>query len=111
MERKIGNAKITSTTITNDAHGSLSIMIHVKHKDGCQGFGGYALYFPKTYKKEGRYNITGHFIWRVLEVADVDEWDKLVGKTVRIDYDYEKIYRMGHILEDIWFDPSQEIAK
>ena len=48
------------------------------------------------------------FIMKCLEIADVDDWDKLKGKTMRIDHDWGKIYAIGHIIKDKWFNAQEE---
>lgn len=102
------NAVIESAAITNDDHGLLSAWIHLDYGGSGQGFGGYALYLPKTFthhQLEGP-NYAGHFIWRVMEVAGVSEWSKLKGKTVRVKGDSSHVQAIGHIVKDDWFDPE-----
>ena len=101
----IKNAIIESVCITNDDHGILSIWVNLKF-DGCgQGFGGYALYLPNNLNQK---NYAGHFIWRVMEIAEVSEWSHLRGKIVRAKADYSKVHAIGHIIKDDWFDPTME---
>jgi hypothetical protein len=110
-EIKTCNAVITSATITNDDHGLLSAWISLDYGGSGQSFGGYALYLPKSFrhhKVDSGY--AGHFIWRVMEVADVSEWSKLKGKTVRVKREHSKVHAIGHIVKDDWFDPSVYFA-
>jgi hypothetical protein len=104
------NAIIESATITNDDHGLLSAWVHLDYGGIGQGFGGYALYLPKsfTHHNLGGPNYAGHFIWRVMEVADVSEWSKLKGKTVRVRCEHSKVHAIGHIVKDDWFNPSAD---
>lgn len=103
------NAVITNATITNDNHGVLSAWVFLDYGGADQGFGGYVLYSPSgfTDNKENK-NYCGHFIWRVMEVAGVSEWSKIVGKTIRVTGNNEGIEKIGHIVKDIWFDPKRE---
>jgi len=109
---KTKNAIIESATITNDDHGCLSAWLHLKYDGSGQGFGGYALYLPKSFKhhrEEDAY--AGHFIWRCMEIAGVNEWSKLTGKTIRVKASHLKIHSIGHIIKEDWFDPGREFKK
>lgn len=99
------NAIIDSVSLSNADHGVLSAWVSLNYGGEKQGFGGYALYNPKI-QTEGNY--CGLFIWRVLEIADVKSWDRLVGKAVRAKADLSKVYAIGHILKDDWFDIEEE---
>lgn len=114
-EHQIRNAVIEKAVITNDEYGLLSAWLFLDYGDGSkQGFGGFALYLPKDFKHHG--DCAGHFIWRVMEVAEVNEWSKLPGQTIRVQLDSgfgfnQKILSIGHIVKDIWFNPSEELKK
>ncbi len=110
---EVKNAVIEGATITNDDHGLLSAWVHLKYGDsGGQGFGGYSLYLPKDFRhSNNQKNYAGHFIWRVMEVAGVDEWARLAGKTVRVKAEHAKVHEIGHIINDDWFNPSVDFKK
>ncbi len=106
------NAVVESVSITNDDPGLLSTWLYLDYGGYGQGFGGYALYLPNNFKhSEKQGAAAGHFIWRCMEIADVTEWAKIKGKTIRVDCAYNKIHRIGHILKDIRFDPSAEFKE
>lgn len=114
-DNRVRNAIIEGAEITIEDHGLLSAWVYLDYGDsGHQGFGGYALYLPKSFTHHKLHSVAGHFIWRVMEVAGVTEWSKLKGKTVRVDgggWGTGRIEGIGHIVKDDWFYPEQEFKK
>lgn len=108
METK--NAIITDATITSDDHGCLSAWLTLDYGGCGQGFGGYALYLPKSFTHHELNSVAGHFIWRVMEVAGVLKWADLKGKTVRVKAEHSKVHAIGHIVKEDWFCPSEDFA-
>lgn len=104
------NAVIKGSRLTSDDHGLLTVWLDLDYGGSGQGFGGYSLYLPKSYKHHDPSgpNYAGHFIWRVMEVAGVADWDQLIGKTVRVRQEHSKVHAIGHIVKDDWFDPSAD---
>lgn len=100
------NAIIVSARITTEDHGLLSAWLMLDFGSSGQRFGGYNLFTPNNdiYPQ----NFAGLFIWRCLEIADVERWEDLVGKTIRVRRDDGRIHAIGHIVKDNWFDPVAE---
>ena len=111
--REIKNGVIKSVSIGYD-HGCLTAWLYLDHENGSQGFGGYALDSPPE-SREGSGRIptvfAGYFINRVLETVGVDSWEKLPGRSIRVDADYGKVHRIGNFLKDKWFDPAAEFEE
>lgn len=108
METK--NAVITSLQLTGDDHGILTAWLMLDYGGSGQGFGGYALYLPRNFKHHEVKSVAGHFIWRVMEIAGVTNWDNVTGKTIRVRGDHSGIEAIGHIVKDDWFYPRKEFA-
>jgi len=106
---EIVNAVIKSASITNDEHGCLTVRLTLDYGNGSgQGFGGYALYLPKTFTHHSLMSFAGHFIWRVMEIADVTQWEALRGKTIRVKKEPCGIQAIGHIVQGDWFCPTED---
>lgn len=110
MAVTIKNAVIKSARIDSGDRGLLTAWIELDYGGSCQGFGGYALYLPKSYAHHELMSCAGHFIFRVMEVAGVGRWDHLAGKTVRVSSDHTKVHSIGHIVKDDWFNPNVDFA-
>ena len=113
MVREILNAKITKTSLGKEDHGILTAYVYLEGAGWGCGFGGYA--FDEWDKVEQRRKPNAYglaFILRVMEIADVESWEKLPGTFIRVDTEGwgGKIVRIGHLMKDEWFDPK-ELAK
>ncbi len=102
------NAVIRSTKLTSADYGLLSVWLDLDYGGSGQAFGGYCLYSPK---QASPINVAGHFIWRIMEVAGVAEWDDLPGKTIRVRHEHTKVHAIGHIVKDDWFDPTADFER
>ena len=111
MNTEVKNAVIENAVITAEDHGLLSAWLTLDYGGTCQGFGGYALYLPRSFAHGKIESPAGHFIWRVMEVAGVSKWDQLNGKTVRSRCEQSKVHALGHIVKDDWFDPETDFSR
>ena len=102
------NAVIEQAIITSSDHGCLSAHITLDYGGTYQGFGGYALYLPKSFKHHAVLSHAGHFIWRVMEIAGVTDWNDLPGKTIRVRATFDGVREIGHIIKNDWFNPSKD---
>lgn len=102
------NAVITNARFDLE-HGILSAWITLDYGGNGQGFGGYALYLPSSFTHSSpKGNYCGHFIWRVFEIAGVQDWRDLVGKTIRVRSTNNGVIEIGHIIKNDWFNPKRE---
>lgn len=108
---EIRNAVIESARITSDDHGCLSSWLMLDYGGSGQGFGGYALYLPKSFSHHEVKSYAGHFIWRVMEVAGVTDWSSLKGKTLRVRIEGGLIRAIGHIVKEDWFEPKKDFKE
>lgn len=105
------NAIIESVSLTTSERGLLTSYLGLDYGGAGQGFGGYALYLPKSWTHhDPAHPFAGHFIFRVLEIAGVEDWSKLPGRTVRVKASHCKVHAIGHIVKDDWFDPEKDFA-
>ena len=114
-----GNAIIESTMLGYEDHGIMTCFLHLKQSGSGQGFGGWCLDNRPPKGKDGYRQgdrepsrLAGFWIKRILEVVGVDKWEDLVGKHVRVDgEEFGEIRGIGHIIEDKWFYPKEEVNK
>lgn len=108
----IKNAIIESVSLDSGDRGLLTAWLTLDYGGTCQGFGGFALYLPKSYKYHTLLSHAGHFIFRCMEIGEVSEWTKLKGKSIRVKLSNGNmsgsIIAIGHIVKDDWFNPSED---
>ncbi len=105
----IKNAIIERVSINDADRGMLTAWLHLDYGGSGQGFGGHALYLPKSFSNHELKSAAGHFIWRCMEVGGVTSWEKLPGKSIRVrGQEWGSIEAIGHILRDDWFCPAED---
>ena len=108
---EVKNALIENSDITTEEYPT----VNIKLKLPCGGvvFGGYS--FARVVK--GDFKLEGWekgmtAIFRIMEVAGVNHWNKLNGSPVRAILKDDRIYAIAHFLEDkvmdYRFEPFQE---
>ncbi len=107
-EYEIKNAVIESASITTKERGFLDCWLSLNYGGSGQGFGGYTLYLPKSWAHHTIESPAGHFVFRVMEVAGVTNWDDLKGKTVRVVCNHSHVQAIGHIVDNDWFYPERD---
>ena len=105
---EIKNAVIESAEITTDERGLLDCWLSLDYGGMGQGFGGYALYLPKSFQHHKILSVAGHHLFRIMEIAGVTKWSQLKGRTIRVDGSWTKIDRIGHIVKDDWYCPGDD---
>jgi len=114
MSRETHNAQITSTMLGVEDHGIMTFFAHLSWPGAGIGFGGYALdgHDPETKGRRGnRKSIEA--IRLICETVGVEKWEDLKGQHCRVEIDGGwggKAIKIGHIMEDKWFDIVQHFA-
>lgn len=108
------NAQIESAEIQIERGFVLTCWITLNYGGSGQNFGGYSLMLDKSsanHKKSKEFNYAGIFILRILEIAGVESWGDLKGKTIRVRKtdEWGSILSIGHIIKDDWFNPEEEL--
>lgn len=102
------NAVIESAEITTAERGILECWISLDFGGAGQGFGGHALYLPKSFTHHQIMSLAGHHLFRVMEIAGVTKWSDLKGRTIRVKGSFDHIDSIGHIILDDWYCPSAD---
>jgi hypothetical protein len=104
------NAIITNAELTTEDCGFLSGWVSLDYGGSGQAFGGITLYLPKSFSHHTIESPSGHWIFRVMEIAGVNKWSQLPGKTIRVKATFDKVIEIGHIVKDDWFNPTKDFS-
>jgi len=110
MSKEIENAVIQTATLTTETYGCLTGWLNLEFGKFSQGFGGTILQVPQSSDHWTLGSPAGHWIMRIMEIAGVENWKDLPGKTIRVIRKDNRITAVGHIVEDDWFDPEVDFA-
>lgn len=105
---EIRNAIIKSAKIDMGDKNLLTAWLDLGYGSTGQSFGGHALYLPKSYTHHELKSYAGHFLFRCMEIAGVEKWDDIVGKSVRVKRNCQGVKAIGHIIKDDWFYPAKD---
>lgn len=107
----ICNAKITGTHLGYEDHGILTCTLSLDYGGSGQVFGGYSLDAPVkvkgkfSHREATQYGMA--FIKGILDALCVDSWEKLEGTHIRVMQTHSKVIKIGHIVQNRWFDPEE----
>lgn len=108
------NAIISSAELSTE-NGYLTFAITVDYGGIYQGFGPYSIYSPDSKKNnsDNGKNYGGIFVYKCMRVAGVKNWNRIVGKSIRVRKQSEdsRIHSIGHIIENYWFSPTEEFPE
>ena len=110
FKRQIVNARIERTSLGIEDHGILTAVLGLDYGGVGQGFGGYSL--DNWSNEDGRRVGTAYgmeFVSRILKTVGVEKWEDLKGKHIRVDQEHNKIWGIGHIVNDVWFYPEKDL--
>ncbi len=105
------NAIIKSAKITSGDRGFLDCWLDLDYGGCGQGFGGWCLYLPKSFTHHELKSFAGHHLFRIMEIAGVESWDALPGKSIRVRANHSKVEEIGHIIKDDWYCPRKDFEK
>jgi hypothetical protein len=104
------NAKIASTSLGDADYGIFTAWLHLEGHGWGVGFGGYGLdeYDKASSQRVDKTGAGLEFIRAILDTLEVDTWEELPGKHVRVDSEGVggRCTRIGHLLKEQWFDPK-----
>lgn len=111
---KIENAIIDSATLRFEYDGRfLCLNLWLKTQYKMRKFGGISL--GSRFQKEFNCNAGDYAFWwikRVFDIVDVESFDELKGKPLRIEIDdNDSISAIGHIINDDWFCPKKDFEE
>jgi len=111
ITNNVKNAIIKSVSIDIERE-ILTGWIELDYGGYSQSFGGYFLHSTDNDENKKNNNLyAGHFIMRCMQIGGVQKWEDLKGKAIRIISDNYKIYSIGHIVINDWFDIEVDFKK
>lgn len=103
MTRETKNARIDDVFLGIEDHGCVTIILGLDYGGSGQAFGNCVLHGQWLYVWVRELLTTLEVPWRGLGQNII----ALKGMHVRVEADDQKVYRIGHLLKDKWFDPQE----
>lgn len=103
---EIKNAIINSVRLSTEDYGCLVGWINLEYDGSGQSFGGFCLHNIGKKDVDG---CAGLFLSRCIRIGGVDTWEALPGRTIRVKCDHSKVAAIGHIINDDWFTPEEDL--
>lgn len=101
------NARIVDTYLGIEDHGILTWRLDFDYGGAGQSFGGYTGDQPnpstRGLKRVGRAEF-GTSIRALLDALGLRSWEQLKGQVVRVVASNMNVHKVGHIINDNWFD-------
>lgn len=107
---EVKNAIIKSAKLSFADRGLLDCWLELDYGGTGQGFGGFCLYLPKSFTHHSIESVAGHHLYRIMQVAGVEDWSAVVGRTIRVKATNGGVESIGHIINDDWFNPTNDYA-
>jgi len=106
-KEKIENAMIRSTFLGFEDHRIFTFILHLDYDGRGQGAGNFGLDTPVKDKKGNFVRRIGTkegmtLIMDILNVLEVDNWEKLKGQYIRVKHNNFKVSAIGHIIKNKW---------
>ena len=93
--------EVCSTHLGLEDHGIFTFNLDLDFGGYHQGVGGYAL---EEGPQHNGWVGTTPLLRRILEIAEVDRWEKLPGKIIRVRRRDTFVLAIGHFMKDDWLD-------
>ena len=102
------NAIVTDYSLYLHNGFALTLTIGLKYGDGfeCQCFGDWVL---QSANKKEYLSPAGFYIKRVMEICGAENIEDIVGKYIRVKHTSNKVYAIGNIIDDDWFNPVEDL--
>lgn len=97
------NARIVKTFLGIKDHEIFTFVLHLDYGDSSQGFGTYNIGLKTCWGTE--------CLKRILQTVGVDQWEGLPGKHCRAVIESGLVRKIGHIVEDKWFCPKEDLKE